>query len=166
MLLYLDASLGDKSDRETVYNRVVSSVPVDIAKLYQNLVDWRLSRERLSRLNFSWLDPSIQSRALLGCVQKLRDKEPQFCFELRSFCAARNGGGNGMNTQETVDDMLTLMITDAHQHQHHSASGPPSGTPQAGSKPLVRDGKKPEARSSTSTENKKVCWPSTTIGPQ
>ena len=116
------------------------------------------SRERLSRLNFSWPDPSIQSKALLGCLQKPRDKEPQFCFELRRFCAARNGGGNGMISQETVDDMLTLMITEARQHQHYSASGPSSGTPQAGSKPPVRDGKKPEARSSTSIESKKVCY--------
>ena len=51
-LLYLDASPGDKSDRETVYNRVVSSVPVDIAKLYQYLVDWRFYTRIVVEIKF------------------------------------------------------------------------------------------------------------------
>ena len=69
-VFFWDVSPVDKSDRETVYNRVASSAPVDIAKLYQYLVDWRVSRERLSRLNFSWPDPSSRSKALSGSVQK------------------------------------------------------------------------------------------------
>ena len=91
--LYLDASPGDKKDRETVYRRAVSHVPVDVRLLYQHLVDWRFARERLQRLDFQWPDPSIQCGALVGSVQKFRDKDSQFDFELKVFLAANNGGG-------------------------------------------------------------------------
>ena len=70
--LYLDASLGDKNDRATVYSKVISSAPVDVNRLYQHLIDWRFARERLQRLDSQWPDPSIQCGALISSVQKLR----------------------------------------------------------------------------------------------
>ena len=44
IFLLLDASPGDKNDRETVYSKVISSAPMDENTLYQHLVDWRFAR--------------------------------------------------------------------------------------------------------------------------
>ena len=92
---------------------------------------------------------------------KPRDEDTQFDFELRRFLAARNGGGDGKVTQEAVDDLLVLFITEARQWQHQSissTSAPSSDTRREGWKPPDRDGRKAEARTSSSIESKKVCY--------
>ena len=100
LYLFLDASPGDKRDRETVYRRVISHAPVDVSLLYQYLIDWRFARERLQRLDFQWPDPSIQCGALVGSAQKLREKDSQFDFELKAFFATHDGGGTRENHPE------------------------------------------------------------------